>query len=158
MFANYVRVRAMCARVCVHLCVQKFKYVLNFSRNIRKRTFGYMRQEKIQISRRIRAVWSKSSLDAFWIAKKGNFLHADNETDQTARIRRLIWIFVGRTSQKVHFLPLPLICFQHLPCSTSTAFATTCCKKQQKTETRRKIVNNFIIDLTLPIHIYFCIL
>ena len=54
------------------------------SRNIRKRTFGNVRPAKIQISLRIRAVWSESSLGAFWIAKDASFLHADNEyTDQT---------------------------------------------------------------------------
>ena len=36
---------------------------------VRKRTFVYERPAKIQIRLRIRAVWSESSLDAFWIAK-----------------------------------------------------------------------------------------
>ena len=62
-----------------------------FSRNVRNRTFGYVHQTKIQISLRIRAVWLKSSMGAFWIAKDAKFLHADNEdSDQTARMRRLI--------------------------------------------------------------------
>ena len=34
---------------------------------------------KIQISLRICAVWSKSSLGTFWIAKDAKLLHADNE-------------------------------------------------------------------------------
>ena len=34
-----------------------------------KRTFGNVRPAKIQIRLRIRAVWSESSLGAFWIAK-----------------------------------------------------------------------------------------
>ena len=38
-----------------------------------------MRWAKIQISLRIRAVWSESSLGAIWIAKDAKFLHADNE-------------------------------------------------------------------------------
>ena len=39
---------------------------------------------KIQISLRIRAVWSESFLDAFWIAKATTFLYADSEdSDQT---------------------------------------------------------------------------
>ena len=42
---------------------------------------------------------------AFWIAKDAKFLHADNDdSEQTARIRGLIRIFVGRTCQKVIFL------------------------------------------------------
>ena len=57
-----------------------------------------VRPAKIQISLRIRAVWSESSLGAFWLAKDGKFLHADNEdSDQTARMSRLIWVIVGRT-------------------------------------------------------------
>ena len=77
------------------------------NRNVGKRTFVYVRPAKSQISLRIRAVWSESSLGAFWIAKDARFLHADNEdSDQTAQMRRLIWVFVGRTCQKVHFLKL----------------------------------------------------
>ena len=72
--------------------------------------FGHVRPEKIQISLRIRAVWSKSSLGAFWKAKDTKSLHADNEdSDRTARMRRLIWDFVGRTCQKVRFLTFRLL-------------------------------------------------
>ena len=57
-----------------------------------------VRQAKIQIRLRTRAVWSESSLGAFRMAKDARFIHADNEdSDQTARMRRLIWVFVGRT-------------------------------------------------------------
>ena len=60
------------------------------SRTVKKRTFRYVRQAKIQISLRICAVWSESSLGAFWIAKDTNFLHADNEdSNQSARKRSL---------------------------------------------------------------------
>ena len=69
--------------------------ILETSRNVWKRTFGDVRPAKIQISLRIRADWSESSLGAFWIAMDAKFLHADNEdSDQTA------W---NRTCQKVHF-------------------------------------------------------
>ena len=47
--------------------------------NLTKSTFGLVRPAKIQIRLRIRAVWSESSLDAFWIAKDEKFLHASNE-------------------------------------------------------------------------------
>ena len=61
------------------------------ARNVRKRAFGYLRQVKIQISLRIRAGWSESSLGAFWIAKDTKFLNAGSEdSDQRARMRRLI--------------------------------------------------------------------
>ena len=63
-----------------------------------------MRPEKIQISLCIRAVWSESVLGTFWIAKYAKFLDTDNgNSNKTARIRRLIWTFVGRTCQTVLF-------------------------------------------------------
>ena len=62
------------------------------SRKVRKRTFGHVRPEKIQIRLRIRAVWSESSLGAFLTAKDAKFLYADNEdSDQTAWMGRLVW-------------------------------------------------------------------
>ena len=76
------------------------------SRNVRKRTFWYVHPAKIQISLRIRAVWSESSPGTFCIARDAKFLHADNkDSDQ---MRRLRWIFVKRTCQKVRFLTLRL--------------------------------------------------
>ena len=63
------------------------------SPNVRKRTLAIERQAKIQIRLRICAVWSESSLGAFWIAKATKLLHVDNEdSDQTARMRWLIWV------------------------------------------------------------------
>ena len=60
------------------------------SRNIRKRTFEYVRTAKIHINLRFRAVRSESLLDAFCIANDVKFLHADNEdSDLTALMRRL---------------------------------------------------------------------
>ena len=61
---------------------------------------------KIQISLCIRTVWSESSLGARWIVKVAKFLHAATKTDQTARMRRLILVFAGRTRQKMRFLTL----------------------------------------------------
>ena len=53
---------------------------------------------KTQISLAIRPVWSESSLCALWVAKDLSFLHADSEdSDQTGRMPRLIWVFAGRT-------------------------------------------------------------
>ena len=78
------------------------------SRNFRKRTFGHERPAKIQISLRIRAVWSESSLGAFLDSRGCKvFLRADNEdSNQTARMHSLIWVFDGRSYQKVRFLTL----------------------------------------------------
>ena len=57
-----------------------------------------VRPSKSQISLGICPVWSESSLCAQWVAKDPSFLHADNEdSDQTGRMPRLIWIFAGRT-------------------------------------------------------------
>ena len=51
-------------------------------------------------------VWSESSLCAQWVAKDPRFLHADSEdSDQTERMPRLIWVFAGRTG---HFVIAPL--------------------------------------------------
>ena len=54
-----------------------------------------MRAQQIQI------------LGAFWITKDAKFRHADNEdSDQTAHealMRRLIWVFVVCSFQKVFF-------------------------------------------------------
>ena len=42
---------------------------------------------------------SGSSLCAQWVAKNPNFLHADSEnSDQTGRMPRLIWVFAGPTA------------------------------------------------------------
>ena len=49
------------------------------SRNVGKRTFVNVRLAKIQISLRIRAVWSNSSLCALWIANDEKILNADNK-------------------------------------------------------------------------------
>ena len=52
--------------------------------------------------RRLRSAWAsaqsdQSSLCAQWVAKDPSFLHADSEdSDQTGRMLRLIWVFAGR--------------------------------------------------------------
>ena len=55
--------------------------------------FEHVRPARIQISLHILAVWSKSSLGTFWIAKDANFFQEDS--DKTGLIRKLIWVFVG---------------------------------------------------------------
>ena len=53
---------------------------------------------KAQISLGVCPVWSESSLCAQWVAKGPRFLHADSEdSDQTGRMPRLVWVFAGRT-------------------------------------------------------------
>ena len=64
-----------------------------------------VRPAKTQISLGIHPVWSESSLCTQWVAKDPSFLHADSEdSDQTGRMPRLIWVFARRT---VTLLVLP---------------------------------------------------
>ena len=82
----------------------------DMNHNVRKRTFIHVRQAKNQIRLRIRAVWSESSLGAFWLAKDVKYLYEDYEdSEQTAQKRRMICVFVGRTYQTVRFLTFRII-------------------------------------------------
>ena len=66
---------------------------------VTKPTKWHVRPAKTQISLGTRPVWSESLLCAQWVAKEPNFLHADNEdSDQTGRMSRLIWVFAGLTA------------------------------------------------------------
>ena len=76
----------------------------HMSRHVRKCALWHVRPAKIQISLHIYAGWSESSLGTFWLVIDAKFLHADNEdSDRTAQMYRLIWVFVGRSHQKAHF-------------------------------------------------------
>ena len=65
--------------------------------------------------RRLRSAWSsaqsdQSSLCGQWVAKDPSFLHADREdSDQTGRMPRLIWVFAGCTCHFVGFVMRRLI-------------------------------------------------
>ena len=60
---------------------------------------GCAHPAKTQISLGICPVWSESSLCAQWVAKDPSFLRADSEnSDQTGRMPRLIWVFAGHTA------------------------------------------------------------
>ena len=62
--------------------------------NVRKHTFWHVRQTKTQISLRIPAVWLESSFSAW---RNFAFLAiqsaSSEDSDQTAQMRKLIWIF-----------------------------------------------------------------
>ena len=82
-----------------------------FMSHIRKRTFWYVRWTKTHISLCISAVWPE-----FLVWRNVISLAIQNasseDSDQTARMCRLIWIFAGRTCQKVHFQTLSwVMCF-----------------------------------------------
>ena len=90
--------------------MKAYVFVLYTSHNVRNPTFGHVRPAKNLISLRISAAWLESLAGAFWIAKDAKFLHSNNEaSDQTAQMGRLIWVFVGHTCQRIHFLTLRLI-------------------------------------------------
>ena len=61
----------------------------HFSRDVGKFSFGLVRPVKIQISLLINSVWSESSMTAF----------CNEDSDQTAWMHRLIWVFVRRRCQ-----------------------------------------------------------
>ena len=74
------------------------------SQRMTKPTKWHVRPAKTQISLGIRPVWSESLLCAQWIAKDPSFLSADSEeSDQTGRMPRLIWVFAGHTCNFVGF-------------------------------------------------------
>ena len=72
-----------------------------------KQTSWFVRPAKTQISLDVRTVWSESSLGNLWVAKTPMLLHADSEdSDQTGRMPRLIWVFAGRTGHVIGFIML----------------------------------------------------
>ena len=77
------------------------------SQSLRKHTFRHMRPTKIQISLRIRTVCAEYSLSSrrnfAYLAIQGTPCEV---SDQTARMRRLIWIFARRKCPKARFLTL----------------------------------------------------
>ena len=92
------------------------RVVHQYSRKLRRKLFIFesLRDKtskmtvlpvKTQICLGIRPVWSESSLCAQWVAKDPSFLQAGSEdTDQTGRMPRLIWVFAGRTCHFVGFV------------------------------------------------------
>ena len=81
--------------------LSNYEYELNTTSEPRhdKTNKVSVRPAKTQISLGIRPVWPESSLCVQWVAKDPSFLHADSEdSDQTGRMPRLIWVFAGRTA------------------------------------------------------------
>ena len=70
--------------------------------SIRKHTFGHVYPCKIQTSLFICADWSESFLGKFRFPRMQSFFMQRTKTDQT--VCRLIWVFIGCTCHKVHFL------------------------------------------------------
>ena len=77
-------------------------YIYKMSRDTSFSTWLPVRTAKTQINLRIRAVWFESSQGILWVAKDPKHLQADSEdSDQTARMRRLIWVFAARICSPV---------------------------------------------------------
>ena len=94
-------------RLCFHNWPLEQKNLCHLST---KPTKWYVRPAKTQISLGIGPVWSESSLCTLRVANDPRFLHADNEdSDQTARMPRLIWVFAGCTCHFVGFVMWRLI-------------------------------------------------
>ena len=89
-----------------------FLSLLQKSHLMTKPTKWSVHPAKTQISLGIHPVWSESLLWARWVAKDPRFPHADSEdSDQTGRMPRLIWVFAGHTFHFVGFVVLRLKCF-----------------------------------------------
>ena len=75
--------------------------------NTRKCTFGHERQAETQISLRIRAVWSESSMDALWVAKVSS--GGQQEPDAQADLS-LFWayMFVCTLSWVAAYFPMSI--------------------------------------------------
>ena len=71
--------------------VTVFIYILYINRNIGKRTVLYVRPMKTQISVRIRAVWSESSLSTWWNFAAMAIQNAQNENSERSHIQ---WIWL----------------------------------------------------------------
>ena len=81
---------------------------------VRKRTFGHVRPTKTQARLSICAVWSVFvvCMKKLCISRQSKKKQtcAQEDSDQTARMRSLIWIFAGRTCPKVCFRTFGHIC------------------------------------------------
>ena len=74
------------------------------SHNVVKCTFWHVRQMKTQISLRIRTVWSEFSFSAWMHFSSLAIQNApSDDSDQTARMRGLIWIIAGRRFPEILF-------------------------------------------------------
>ena len=82
----------------------------HLSRLMTKPTKWSVHPGKTQISLDICPVWSESSLCAQCVAKVPIFLHFDiDDSDQTGRMPRLIWVFAGCICHFVGFITRRLI-------------------------------------------------
>ena len=85
--------------------------IAHLSHLMTKPTKWHVRPAKMQISLGIGPVWSESSLSA-WRKLRSlatHWVHSE-DSDQTGRMPRLIWVFAGHTCHFVDFVMKRLIC------------------------------------------------
>ena len=71
---------------------------IKMSQRMTKPTKWHVYPVTTQISLRIGQVWLETSLWTQWVAKDPSFPHVDSkDSNQTGRILRLIWVFIGCT-------------------------------------------------------------
>ena len=101
---------------------------------------------KTQISLGNCQVWSESSLCAQWVTKEPSFRHADSEdSDQTGRMPRLIWVFLGRTC---HF-----VCFDMRQLMI-VVILVLLCNSQLKSSSELKVIHSYsIFDSTANLNL-----
>ena len=100
---------------------------LYLSHHTTKPTKWPVRPAKTQISLGIRPVWSESLLSAW--RKLGSlathWAHSE-DSDQTGRMPRLIWVFAGCTCHFVGFVTMQLIFQSTGPCAFGTSEMKMC--------------------------------
>ena len=105
-------------------------YHLYMTLNVRKCIIEHIHPAKIQISLRIRAVWSESSLCTFWIDKHAKCLHADKEDLEDAQIDlSLRW---AHRSERCFFQVAAYIAHAVTDGPVGRMFTTTKNRKKQK--------------------------
>ena len=89
-------------------------FTWHLSRLMTKPTKWHVRPAKTQISLGIRPVWSESSLSAWRkIGSLATHWAHNEDSDQTGRMPRLIWVVAGRTCHFVGFVVRRIIYRQH---------------------------------------------
>ena len=88
----------------------------NLSQRMTKPSKWHVRPTKTWISLGIRPVWSESSLCARapsgWLRTHSFFMLDSEDSDQTGRMPRLIWVFAGCICRFVGFVMRWVICFK----------------------------------------------
>ena len=129
------------------------KLRLLLSHKERKRIFRHVRPAKFQIRLCIRTVWSESSLGTFWTANDAKFLHADNEdSDQTARSHRLIWVVVGLTCPKGRLLTLWLSLFSLFTIVSKQFQQIICIEQMQYWITARIFSDSIVLNAKIKLN------